>query len=49
MDRMRGLAVLAACLLGKAAKREWMSIGCAGKREMNMIALLSQTEQKQRG
>jgi hypothetical protein len=36
MDRVRALAVLAAGLLGKAGKREWMSVGCAGKKEMNM-------------
>ena len=50
MERMRAFAVLAAGLLGKAGKREWISIGCVGEKEMNMIALLSygQAEERER-
>jgi len=42
MDRMRALAVLASCLLWKAAKKKKKK-DVRAKKEMNMIALLSHT------
>jgi len=43
MDRMRALAVLASCLLWKAAKKKKKKKDVRAKKEMNMIALLSHT------